>query len=291
MNIKVLFVAYILIHLMHQSPALAQLYKSETRSSSTVEELVESLRPGDILLLGELHTNAQHHLNQEAILNEMHAQGVTFDVGMEFFYDWRKQINVDSYLNGDSSKEEFLTAINWGGDSYDFYKHLVLWPLEVGGWTFAINAPRELTQTIARSGFKSLPPKMQALMPPNFELGNDQYFERFKLAMGGDHVPPDQLINYFTAQSVWDETMAWQTLTHQSRSSSDIFVIIVGDFHVAYGGGLPDRLLARGARRVVTLSQVDASDLSKKKKSMLLQPHPKWGLRADWIWMTEEPRK
>lgn len=287
MNIRVLFVAYVLIHMVYQSPALAQLYRSETKSTSTVEELVESLKPGDVLVLGELHNNGQHHLNQENILNEMHAQGVTFSVGMEFFYDYRKQISVDDFLSGHTTEKEFLQAIGWGGNEYSFYRNLVLWPLEVGGWTYAINAPKQLTRSIARGGLESLPPEMLALMPPGFELGNDQYFERFQLAVGGDHVPPDQLMNYFTAQSVWDETMAWQSLKHQAQSTTDVFVIIVGDFHVSYGGGLPDRLLARGAQRVVSLSQVDASDLSKEEKSIILQPHPRWGSRADWIWMTE----
>lgn len=287
MNIRFLFLAYIFIHLVHQSPALAQLYKADTKSVADVTQLVESLEPGDVLVLGELHNNGQHHLNQEAILNEMHAQGVTFDVGMEFFHDWRKQPAVDNYLSGETTEEEFLSAIGWGGDNYGFYRNLVLWPLEVGGWTYAINAPKELTRTIARGGLASLTPDLRALMPPDFQLGDAEYLERFKLAVGGDHVPPDQIANYFAAQSTWDETMAWQSLYFQSQSNSDVFVIIVGDFHVSYGGGLPDSLMARGAQRVVTVSQIDASQMNKEQKSQVIEPHPRWGQRADWIWLTE----
>lgn len=287
MNIKTLFFAYILVHLVHQPPALAQLFNGNSKATSNIEQLVESLQPGDVLVLGELHDNEKHHLNHEAILNELHAQGVTFDVGMEFFYDYRKQGLVDKYLTGELDDEQFQTQFGWGGDNFGFYKNKILWPLQVGGWTYAINAPRELTGAIAKNGLEGLSQHLKNLLPVNFQLGSQQYFDRFNKAVGGGHVPPEKLANYFAAQSAWDDTMAWRSLTAFEHSDSDIFVIVVGDFHVAYEDGLPERLRQRGARRVVTVSQLDVTGLGSKEKAFLLEPHPQWGQRAQWIWMTE----
>lgn len=280
-------VVFLSIFLSLSLPAQAQLFNGSTQAPSSVEALVSSLKTGDVLVLGEFHDQKPHHQNHEEILNELLAQGLTFDVGMEFFYDYRLQPVVEKYLFEQISEIDFLKAIGWGGDSFDFYRNKVLAPLEVGGKTFAINAPRELTQAIARKGLASLAPDLQALMPHDFSIGNDQYLARFKEAVGGDHFPKDKLQNYFAAQSVWDDTMAWQTLRNISTSSRDVFVIIVGDFHVSYGGGLPDRLLARGASRVVTVSQIDVTEVEQKDRSTLVAPHPQWGPRADWIWITE----
>jgi uncharacterized iron-regulated protein len=73
--------------------------------------------------------------------------------------------------------------------------------------------------------------------------------------------------------------MAWRALQHLDENPEDILVIIVGDFHVSYGGGLPDRLRARGAADVVTISQVLEKDEVKV--------HPKYGARADFVWVSE----
>lgn len=281
------FVLFVAILLNFSLGAHAQLFNGETQAPSTVEELVGSLKKGDVLVLGEFHDQKPHHQNHENILNELLAQGLTFDVGMEFFYDYRKQPLVEQYLFEQINEADFLKAIGWGGDNFDFYRNKVLAPLEVGGKTFAINAPQELTRAIARKGLSSLTPELQLLMPPNFAIGNTQYLERFKEAVGGDHFPEDQLQNYFAAQSVWDDTMAWQSLQNFSTSTRDIFVIIVGDFHASYGGGLPDRLLARGAQRVVTLSQIDVTEVEQKERASLVAPHPQWGPRANWVWLTE----
>ncbi|MCB0406566.1 MAG: ChaN family lipoprotein [Bdellovibrionales bacterium] len=286
MNLKTILLAYLLIYAF-QPTALAQLYSGSTKEETQIENMVSQLKSGDVIVIGEIHDHPKHHFNQKELLNELWAQGVHFDVGMEFFYDFRKQKYVDQYLYNKISEADFLKQMNWGGDNFDFYRDLVLLPLEVNGWTYAINAPRELTSAVAKDGLENLSPHLKNLLPVDFEIGNNNYFERFKEAVGGDHVPKDKLDNYFAAQSIWDDTMAWMSLSSFEHSKSDVFVIIVGDFHVAFGGGLPDRLKARGAQRVITVSQIDSSGLNKSEKLELLEPDAQWGQRADWIWLSD----
>ena len=266
----------------------SEIFETAKESESSYEALVESLQPGTVLVLGEVHDHPGHHSSHKRILDELLAQGKSFHVGMEFFY-WPDQELVDLYLYDEISEDDFLKQISWGQpESFPWYRPKVLLPLETGGKSFAINAPRALTRSVARNGLENLSPELQQLMPPNFEIGNDHYLERFRQAVGGDHFPVDQLMNYFTAQSIWDETMAWKTLeSAEMNPGRDIFVIIVGDFHVAYGGGLPDRLLARGANNVVSVSHVDSSDLTEADKQEILSPHPEWGLRSEWIVFSE----
>jgi uncharacterized iron-regulated protein len=120
-----------------------------------------------------------------------------------------------------------------------------------------------------------------ALLPPNFELGNDHYYERFREVMKG-HVPEEAIQNYFVAQSLWDETMAWKALESFQKHPRQTLMIIVGDFHVAWDGGLPHQLRRRGAQDLVVISQTrDLADVAI---------HPKYGPRADFIWVSKEDK-
>ena len=87
--------------------------------------------------------------------------------------------------------------------------------------------------------------------------------------MSGGHVPDSKLDNYFQAQSTWDETMAWQSLEFMKNHIDQVFVIIVGEFHVQYGGGLPASLNRRiqlmglaDKINVKTISQITTEGLT-----------------------------
>lgn len=109
-------------------------------------------------------------------------------------------------------------------------------------------------------------------MPPIWERGSDAYYARFKEVMQ-DSIPAEKMGNYFWAQSLWDDTMAWNTL--KSPDPDAVTVIIVGGFHVEYGLGLPSRLRRQGATQVTTLLQADAPP----------SDDPTYGPIADFIWV------
>jgi uncharacterized iron-regulated protein len=79
--------------------------------------------------------------------------------------------------------------------------------------------------------------------------------------------------------------MAWVSTEYLRMHPEQILVIIVGDFHATYGGGLPDRLRARGAD-VLTISQVNLSGLSGDEENGEILPDEKFGPRAEYIWVS-----
>ena len=132
---------------------------------------------------------------------------------------------------------------------------------------------------MARQGLDSLSEEERRLLPPLYDRGSDEYFERFKKIME-NHVPEHMLENYFLAQSLWDDTMAWSSARHLANHPEDLLVILVGDFHANYGHGLVERLYANGVKDVLVISQV----LEKKQT----EPHPIYGPRADFVWVVED---
>lgn len=263
------------------SVAYASFYSGQGQPSS-LEVMVESIPNGAVLVIGEVHGQAPVQDQQMQILQALRDRGLKVHVAMEFF-NWPFQELVNQYRLGNLSEPDFLQQIGWGkGFSFDYYRSQALWPRSSQGeQCLAINAPSSLTRKVSRMGLASLTDEDKALLPPQFQLGNQSYFERFKLAIG--HGTPEQMENYFAAQSIWDDTMAFRAV--QTPASDAVTVIIVGEFHVQYGGGLPDRLRQRTNRPVVTLSQVDSS----QEPSGYLPDH-KYGPRADYIWMVDIPQ-
>lgn len=205
------------------------------------------------------------------------------------FLSYPVQGAVERYRAGLLSEADFLREAQWGGTPFEFYRDQILFPLAAeGGKTIALNAPRSLTSRVARVGIEGLSAEELALMPPAFVRGRDSYRRRFAEQM--PHLPdPSALDRYFAAQSVWDETMAWRFAEWRRANPTSTFVIVVGEFHVRYGGGLPDRVLARTGERAFTISQAQVRALGADERRAELEPHATDGPRADWLWTDLAP--
>ena len=295
------------------------IYDGHRVEPQSLDSVIEKIQPGTVVVLSEYHDSVDHHKKQALFLHRLAEAGFNVSVGMEFIgYPFKKQ--VDDFLASKITEDEFLKAILWPGNPFEFYRELVLFPAHHSGRTLGLNAPQWLSRKISQGGFESLTPEEKEFMPPNFEMGNDLYYERFKEAVGGhgaaadDEIKAevaineepfddgiklhsqmvkhsknedDRLYRYFMAQSLWDDTMAWQASSYINENPDQVLVIIVGDFHNVYGGGLPDRLVARGVQQLLTISQTRLFDDSKADNFAKVAPHPRYGNRADYVWVSE----
>lgn len=264
------------------------LIEGTTGSSPVaIETVVNRVEAGGVLILSELHGNPLHIERQLEALEALSAAGrCTVSVGLEFL-SWIHQPSITDFFDNKISETDFLEASEWGGNPFSDYRQQALFPRKTGGRLLGINAPRSLTSSIAKNGIAGISADETKLLPPEFALGSEAYRERFDVIMGG-HVPSAAVDRYFAAQSAWDDTMAWQIETFLKSHPSHCIAVIVGDFHAAWGGGLPDRLRARNVANVVVISQIESSDF-KSDSDLLLEigPHPRFGPRADAVWLSD----
>lgn len=256
-----------------------------THQSVTLEQAVAGVTPGSIVVIGENHGFKEHQQQQVAIMSALRNRGLKVAVGMEFF-TYTHQDLVDSFRQGILTEADFLKAIQWGSPSFDFYRDQALFPdLNEGTKTLALNAPRALTGKVSKGGLEALTPEDQALLPPNFSLGRDSYKQRFLSLM--PHLPsPEAGARYFAAQSIWDDTMAWKATDYIKAHPDQVLVIVVGEFHVQFGGGLPNRLQVRSSQTpVMTFSQVNTEGLTEEEVAAEITPSPTEGPRADYLWL------
>ncbi len=253
--------------------------------TSSYEEMLQGLLTQRVIILGENHGLKTHQNQHMQVLQSLREAGSQVHVGLEFF-SYPDQALVEAYKEGQLTEAEFLESIRWQSPSYDYYRDQALFPqADLNEKTWALNAPRTLTSQVAKSGIESLPAELRRLLPPNFQLGRDSYRQRFLKAIGGDHFEdPTVADRYFAAQSIWDDTMAWRIRGILDQYPQAVVVVIVGEFHVQYGGGLPDRLQARGVEKVATVSQVNSNGLSSQDLKKEVDPDQEYGPRADWIW-------
>ena len=266
--------------------AQSTLVRGTDQQVLSLSQALAGVQPGSIVLVGENHDLQTHHDQELQVMQALRSRGLTVAVGMEFFsYIYQNQ--VDAYRAGTLAESDFLKQIRWGSDPFPLYKDQALFPLaSEGAGTVALNAPMALTGKIAQGGLASLSPDEQSLLPPQFTLGRDSYKQRFFDLMGGmDHLPSVAVAdNYFTAQSVWDDTMAWRATEYLKAHPAQVLVIVVGEFHVQYGGGLPNRLQARGNFPLWTISMVNTDGMTADEVQQEILPSTQYGPRADFVW-------
>ncbi len=259
----------------------------ETGAPISMDSIISAVKPGGTLFLGELHGFKDVADGQVQILEALRNRGHKVDVAFEFF-PYTKQTEVDQFVQGLIPEVDFLASIGWGkGLDFGFYRAQALFSRHLAGErTLAINAPRSLTGAVAKRGLVGLTDEEKSLLPPDLELGRAEYFDRFRELMGG-HADEKTLVRYFEAQSVWDDTMAWQLTGHRSGNTK---VVVVGEFHVQYGGGLPHRLSVRNPQaEIVTIGFLNIHDLTAEELRSQLRPHQNWGSRENFICLVDLP--
>ncbi len=278
-------IVLLLISLFYSNLAFSQLYDGRNQDQTSLSQLLSQVKPGTILLLGENHGIASHRDQHVEILSALRAQGLKVSVGLEFV-NYTNQNELNLYRKGQIDEAEFLTSIKWGGISFDYYRSQLNFPdLSQGEQSLGLNLPRAVSSKISKLGLTGLSEDDLALMPPQFALGRDSYKARFMEAAGAQGKVPD---NCFAAQSAWDDTMAWQATEFIRHNPDQVLVVVVGEFHVQYGGGTPNRIRSRlPTAHIVSLSQIWAEGLSEEEIRQELQVSDTEGPRADFIWVSQ----
>ncbi|MFZ3231603.1 MAG: ChaN family lipoprotein [Pseudobdellovibrio sp.] len=281
---------------MSSSKAVAQLYVGDTLAPAEISQIINQIKPGSILILGENHGLAAHRDQHMAILNELRNQGFKTSVGLEFL-NYPDQSIVNQYLSKNLTDDQFTADVKWQGVDFQFYKQQILFPLPaLGETTIALNIPRFVTSKIAKTGLDSLTPEEANFMPPSFHVGRDSYKQRFADVI---HVPAGPVFErYFVSQSTWDDTMAWKATEFIKTHPDQVLVIVVGEFHVQFGGGLADRILARDPKlKVISVSQIWAVNMAEDGTVVPMtddeiheeiKPSVIYGARGDYIWVSKQ---
>ena len=254
-----------------------------TGKAISFPELIEQLKAIDIILVGEVHNNPEHHLIQTQLLQALMARYAPPPaVAMEFF-DTTRQPVLDRFANKDLDETAFLKEVDWKNSwrfPYHFYRPILWIAREKGTVILGINAPNKVVKKVARSGLKSLTTEERNQVAEDIDLGNMDHRAYitgiFKQHRFKDH-PGNGMGNFdhfYQAQCVWDETMA-ETIADYMKAQGGKMVVFTGNGHIVNKFGIPDRVMRRMDIKVATIVLYPLTERTTINKKM-----------ADYVWLT-----
>jgi uncharacterized iron-regulated protein len=257
---------------------IGQIINMATGKTVSFDELIDQLETKDLVFIGETHDNAEHHLIQVQILQALiYRHDCPLTIGMEFFQPSQQQV-LDQYMEGALTEEMFLKNVGWRegwGFDYHFYRPLIVMAKERGSKILAINAPRDITRKVARSGLSSLEPKERNELARDIDLKNESHraylWEVYKKH---PHLNLKSFDLFYQAQCVWEDTMAeniGKFLTKDKRK----MVVFTGNGHIIKKFGIPDRTLKHAQVDLATVVLLPLTGQMKIEKET-----------ADFIWIT-----
>jgi len=214
----------------------------------SLQSLIPTLAKKQVVFIGEIHTRYDHHLTQLDIIKRLHAIHPDLVIGMESFQQPFQQY-LDEYVSGDLDEREMLRLTEyydrWRYD-YRLYAPILRYAREQGIPIIALNIPMELSRKVGRSGLDSLDEAERAQLPEEIDRTDKDYVQRLKKVFNHHAVgQAENFENFLTAQLLWDEGMA-QSIADHLESKPDLhMVVLAGRGHIAYGGGIPNRVTRR----------------------------------------------
>lgn len=218
------------------------------------DAFVAELGRARAVCIGESHRNPHHHWVQLRVLEELGGEGKA--LGMEMFQRPFQGV-LDDFAAGRIDEPTMLSRTGWAERwGYDFalYRPLVRLAVERRMKILALNAPTELTRKVARQGLGALLPEERAQVP-DLDLEDAAHREWFRQATEGHGMPSESFENFYTAQVIWDETMAETVAAWLAGDDDRRAVILAGQGH-CIDAGIPRRLRRRGAGEVVSVQPV-----------------------------------
>lgn len=225
-------------------------------------ELLFQIDKADVVLLGELHDHAVGHAVQLAVIEDVMDKYPGSVLALEMLERDEQEV-IDDYMDGIIDAKSFATlthSSHWGakGGWVTWYQPIIDATKDRRGRVVAANAPRRYVRLARTDGYEridALPANRRVFVDYPEELSGGRYRERFwEFANHGDEEeveinvdtidPDDPMLPVFRSQQAWDATMA-QSIANAHPTRDKKVLLLVGQFHVEYDGGIVQELRKR----------------------------------------------
>jgi uncharacterized iron-regulated protein len=226
------------------SPSSYRIYDLHQGKETPMPEVISELKKNRIILVGEHHSNKNHHLAQLAVIQVLKDAGVQVAVGLEMFRS-DSQKALDRWIAGEIDEKEFQAIYydNWNFP-WPTYSMIFDYARDNGVPMIGLNVPREITRQVSREGFKSLTDEQKGKLSNVSCRVDEEYMNYIKKAFGG-HGHGNLNFTYFCeAQLVWDNVMAVNALDYLQKNPDAVVVILAGTGH-ARKGAVPRQIRNR----------------------------------------------
>jgi len=233
----------------HQEmPDMAVTPALDLSALSDLDTVIAALAERRVVFVGEQHDRYEHHLTQLEIIRRLHQQHARLAIGMEAFQQ-PFQAQLDAYVAGELSEEELLRNTEYYARwRFDFrlYAPILRYAREQRLPVVALNLPEEITRQAGRGGIESLSEQQRVQIPADIDRSDTAYEQRLSEVFDSHPRNNGQSFERFLeVQLLWDEGMAQRAADYLQQHPGQRMVVLAGSGHLAYGSGIPQRLLRR----------------------------------------------
>jgi len=217
-----------------------------------------------VIFVGENHTNYGDHLNQLAVIKQLHQHwGNKTTIGLEMIQQpYQRYLN--QYIAGQITEKQMLKKTEWYKRwKYEFrlYRPIFNYAKQNKIALVALNIPTEVTHKISKVGIKKLATQDRAFLPSIIDRSNKAYLKRLSAVFAQHfHTRSKGIKLFIDAQLGWDEGMAFAATKYLQAQPAKNMIILAGSGHVINYAGIPDRL----DRQLKTQSAVILNNVTGK---------------------------
>lgn len=262
------------------APATWSILDGDKPQPASVTAILSAMAKRDVVLLGELHDNDDHHRWQLQALAALQAQRPNMVIGFEMF-PRRVQPVLDRWVADELTFKQFLEESDWDkvwNVPAELYLPLFQFARINRIPMLALNVDWKLNQAIKDKGWDAVPVAdregVGRAAPPS-EAYRDSLFEIYRehramdsAETGKTHKSDHRFRHFVESQTTWDRAMAEalaSRLAAAGKGEPPLLVGIMGSGHINYGYGVPHQLRDLGVKNIGSLLPVpydtDCKDL------------------------------
>jgi uncharacterized iron-regulated protein len=246
-----------------------------------------------VVLLGESHTDVDHHHWQLHTLAALHGREGNIVIGFEAF-PRRLQSVLNDWVEGKLTDQAFLKASEWGqvwGYDAAFYMPLFQFARLNRIPMIALNVERSLVARVGREGWEAVPPsEREGLLDPapaspayqralarvylmkrtmrreaaeRLSSSREPNMPESEEAALAEVMKEPEFKRFVEAQLTWDRAMAEALASANRKFFNATIVGVLGSGHVEDGHGVPHQLKDLGVTALTTLIPVSVDTACK----------------------------
>ncbi|MGD9187006.1 MAG: ChaN family lipoprotein [Desulfobacteraceae bacterium] len=221
-----------------------EVYDLENEQLLSDGQALQRLQHARIVLVGEHHNNADHHLAQLHVIQALHRAGRKVAIGMEMFRRESQQ-SLNQWTSGRMEEQRFMAVFkdNWNF-GWELYRPILVYARDNAIPVVGLNVPRNLTLQVAYYGFQSLTPEQKGSLEGIVCDVTPEYRDFVQRAYGAHSHGRMKFEQFCEAQLVWDSAMALNAIDYLKQNDERIMVIVAGSGH-ARKLGIPTQLAKR----------------------------------------------
>ena len=241
-----LIIIFILLLIPCVNAYSAQFAGVSDKKAANLAEVVKNVEQSDVIFIGEIHDNVQHHKAQLDVIRSLHEKKHTMAIGLEMFTTEDQQ-KLDDWTEGKLYEERFMPIYtkNWSY-GWHLYRDLFIFARDNKIPLIALNSPKSVFSRLKAGGPPAL---LESEIPPkmSWSLNESQtdYMKIISRQVFGNTPPAKFVDRLCEAQALRNSGMAWNIVKYKQKHPVDKVVVLAGTWH-AVKNGVPESLSVYG---------------------------------------------